>query len=80
MNFKDSAYQTHCLVHAYFFPPPFVCLYKDLKPGTTYEFQYNAGRVACGLDITTPMQYISASTPPDRKCYLDQSTVQCVKF
>ncbi len=70
MNFKGGAYYTHCNAPTYFGPPPYVCLYKDLKPGTKYEFQYYAGRIAWGLDITTPLQYISASTPPDRKCYL----------
>ncbi len=65
MNFKDGSYATRCEVYAYY--PPFVCTYKDLQPGTTYDCEYYGGRFAWGLDIYSDTKHKTVSTPPNRK-------------
>ncbi len=68
MNFKDGFYATRCGVSAR--RPPFICVYEDLQPETTYHFEYYGGKIAWGLDIYSVTKYKTVSTPPIRQLLL----------
>ncbi len=64
-NYKNGNNDTRCLLQAS--EHPLTCKYENLKPLTSYTFEYFAGAHASGSDIWSAKRFKTALTPADRK-------------